>query len=99
MKRLIAKGITVATLVAALAFPLASPAFADQNPSGTGTGPPSQTCLTDATGFVEPGNAANSPGSPFDEPGTNPNFPAGGIGGQNYSPNAQYDVACYQLSH
>ena len=103
MKRLIVKGITVALLVAALAFLAATPAFADTNPSGTGQ--PGQTCLTDPTGFTEPGNASSSPGSPFNE--TLP-----GIGGQNYAGNgsgssnanstnavSQYDVACYQLSH
>jgi len=50
-------------------------------------------------GLTTPGNSANSPGSPFNEPtsGGNPNNP-GGIGGQNYSPTSQYDVACFQQS-
>jgi len=26
------------------------------------------------------------------------NSPLGGIGGQHYSPNSQYDVACFQQS-
>ena len=89
MKRLIVKGITVALLVAALAFPLASPAFADQNPNGTGQpGAPINTCGPNNP--VTPGNTANSPGSPFNPSGT-----AGGV----YNPLAQYDIACYQLSH
>jgi hypothetical protein len=111
MKRLIVKGITVTLLVAALAFPLASPAFASGNPGGTGQ--PGQSCQDQLTsGGTTPGNAANSPGSPFDEPGFGP-APNGGIGGQNYAnagsggtnpatnPNAvsQYDVACYHLSN
>ena len=103
MKRLIVKGITVAMLGAVLAFPLATPVFADTNPSGTGQ--PGQTCLTDTTGFTEPGNASSSTGSPFNEtlPGTGgQNYAGNGSGSMNAnSGNAvsQYDVACYQLSH
>jgi hypothetical protein len=26
------------------------------------------------------------------------NSPLGGVGGQHYSPNSQYDVACFQAS-
>jgi hypothetical protein len=67
------------------------------NPNGTG--PPSQSCQTQlTTGGTTPGNAANSPGSPFDEPGFGP-APNGGTGGLHYSPNSQYDVACYHVSH
>jgi hypothetical protein len=78
---------------AALCFGLASaaPAWAD-NPPGP-PGPPSQSCQD--LGLTTPGNSANSPGSPFNEPsGSNP----GGIGGQHYSENSQYDVACFQQS-
>jgi len=95
MKHLIAKGITVIALVAALAFPLVSPAFASGNPSGTGR--PNQSCQdVEAAGGRAPGNASSSPGSPFNEPGINSTN--GGIGGQHYSPTSQYDVACYQVS-
>jgi hypothetical protein len=92
MKRLIVKGVTIAVMVAALALPLASPAFADQNPQGTGQpGAPNNVC--GSSNPVSPGNGnnASSPGSPFSS--------TGGIGGANYNPLAQYDIACYQLSH
>ena len=42
-----------------------------------------------------PGHAQESPGSPFDEPGEGAS-PEGGKGGQHYSENARYDVACFQ---
>ena len=65
-------------------------ALASGNPSGTG--PPNQSCQAQPS---SPGNASSSPGAPFNEPsGSNP----GGVGGQNYSPTSQYDVACYQVS-
>ena len=74
----------------------ATPVMAATNPSGTG--PPDQSCQDQLTsGGMTPGNSANSPGSPFDEPGFGP-APNGGIGGQNYSENSQYDVACFQVS-
>ena len=100
MKRFIVKGITIAILGAALAFPLAPPAFADQSPNGPGQpGAPGTTCqmFTDT-----PGDAANAPGSPF-----NPN----GNAGLHYAGNpgtasaahsnsdeaiSQYDIACFQ---
>lgn len=72
-------------------------ALASGNPSPTGTGPPSQSCQDiEAAGGTTPGNAANSPGSPFNEPGIN--SANGGTGGQHYSENSQYDVACYHVS-
>jgi hypothetical protein len=83
--------VFVALLITLFTLGLASPALAD-NPPGP-PGPPSQSCQD--LGLTTPGNSANSPGSPFNEPsGTNP----GGIGGQNYSPRSQYDVACFQQS-
>ncbi len=102
MKHLIVKGITVAMLGAVLAFPLATPVFADTNPSGTGQ--PGQTCLTMTTGFTEPGSASSSPGSPFNEISgiAGPLYAGNGVSSTTpSSPNAvsQYDVACYQLSH
>jgi ABC-type glycerol-3-phosphate transport system substrate-binding protein len=75
-------------------------AFAASNPSGTGQ--PSQTCLT-ASAPDEPGNAASARGSAFNE--------NGGIAGSVYAGNgisastagsthavSQYDVACFQVS-
>ena len=85
-----------ATLVTFAIVCTAGPAFGDANPSGTG--PPSQSCQAqEAAGGTTPGHASSSPGSPFNEPGIN--SPNGGTGGQHYSPNSQYDVACYQVSH
>jgi hypothetical protein len=88
MKRVIAIG----ALVVALFGPAAGTALAAPNPSGTG--PPSQTCLS-STAPSEPGNASSSPGSPFNEPVNGSN---GGTGGAHYNANSQYDVACYQVS-
>lgn len=73
-------------LVSSLGFAFAA------NPHSPGTtGQPGKTCGDPgATNF--PGNGINpitSPGSPFNE--TKP-----GTGGANYSPNSQYDVACFQ---
>jgi len=89
------RSLFVALIITFFTLGLAGPALAD-NPPGP-PGPPSQSCQD--LGLTTPGNAANSPGSPFNEPGTgsNPNNP-GGIGGQNYSPTSQYDVACFQQS-
>ncbi|HEX9316598.1 MAG TPA: hypothetical protein VGA71_14460 [Actinomycetota bacterium] len=85
MRRSLALAILLPTLV------VASPAWGQGNPSGTGL--PSQSCQQQ-TG--SPGQASTSPGAPFNEPtSTSP----GGTGGQNYSPTSQYDVACYQVSN
>lgn len=83
--------LLVAPLVVAVCVVPAAPAFADNPP---GTGQPGQSCQ--ALEPNTPGNSANSPGSPFNEPGINSTN--GGIGGQHYSENSQYDVACFQLS-
>ena len=92
MKRFIAKGITVILLVAALAFPLATPAFA----ASPGTqGQPGQSCQAQPSGpagFNSGGFAhaetvyAGSPGSPSAANG-------------NAHAVSQYDVACYQVSN
>ena len=86
-------------VLAATVFALAAtPAYGAVNPSGTGQ--PSQTCLS-STASSEPGNAASAPGSAFNE--------NGGIAGSMYAgsqpqnsdnPNSvsQYDVACFQVS-
>ncbi len=88
MRRLL---VVVGTFIL-LRLGTAAPALADTT-SGT-PGPPNQSCQ--AVEPNTPGNAANSPGSPFNEPGIN--SVNGGIGGQNYAPNSQYDVACFQAS-
>ena len=62
----------------------AGPGITPGNPSGTGN--PSQTCLSD-TAPNTPGNAALSPGSPFHEPQTMSPADPGGIGGQHYAGN------------
>jgi hypothetical protein len=96
MKRLAALlGLVVALLVAATS------SLAASNPSGTGQ--PSQTCLS-STAPSEPGQAAGAPGSAFNETGP-------GMAGTVYAGNgvsattagsthavSQYDVACYQVS-
>ena len=100
MKRFIVKVITIAMLGAALALPLASPAFA----ASPGTqGQPGQTCLS-STAPSEPGQASSAPGSAFNEtgPGTAGTVYAGnGVSATTAnSANAvsQYDVACFQVS-
>jgi hypothetical protein len=75
--------------------------MAAANPSGTG--PPNQSCQsfeTPGTGAGAPGHSGTSPGSVFNEPG----FGSlnGGTGGAAYNragAPAQYDVACFQVSH
>jgi hypothetical protein len=91
MRKLIAA--TLVSIAAVAAVPAGS--LAAHNPSGTGK--PSQSCQEiEAAGGRTPGKAASSPGSPFNEPGINST--EGGTGGQHYSENSQYDVACYQVS-
>jgi hypothetical protein len=97
----------VLLLSTAVALASASVATADNPP---GTGQPSQTCLSTATGPLEPGQAASSPGSPFNEPSATSD--GGTAGGVYANPTAtsglasgnthvvsQYDVACFQVSH
>ena len=93
----------IVTLLAALAlFWIGVPAtFATANPSGTGQ--PSQTCLS-STAPSEPGHAAGAPGSAFNEttPGTAGTVYAGnGVSATtpaNAAAVSQYDVACFQVS-
>ena len=79
----------------------AGTAVGARNPSGTGQ--PSQTCLS-ATAPSEPGQAAGARGSAFNETGP-------GVAGTVYAGNgisattagsshavSQYDVACFQVS-
>ena len=85
-------------LVAMVLALSAAPAFGAGNPSGTGQ--PSQTCLS-GTAPSEPGNAGSARGSAFNE--------NGGIAGSVYAGSqpqnsknpksvSQYDVACFQVS-
>ena len=114
MKRLIVKGVTIAVMATALAFPLASPAFADTNPPQTPTtGQPgsSDGVACEVTTSSSPGAANVAPGSPFNEPMINSQFggTAGlvyaGQGGSASAANSnstaavgQYDVACLMVS-
>jgi hypothetical protein len=76
-------GVGIVLIIVMAGFGVAAPASADNPP---GVGPPGQSC--EALGPNNtPGHAASSPGSPFN--------PAGKAG-RVYSPNSQYDVACFQ---
>jgi hypothetical protein len=89
------KLVLSATAVLALA---AAPAFGAGNPSGSGQ--PSQTCLS-STAPSEPGNAGSAPGSAFNENGGTAGSKYAGSAPQNSNnPKSvsQYDVACYQVS-
>ena len=80
---------------------LTAAGLAATNPSGTGQ--PSQTCLS-STAPTEPGQAAVAPGSAFNEtsPGTAGTVYAGnGVSATtpaNAAAVSQYDVACFQVS-
>ena len=94
MKRLIAAGL----ITAALVVPPAASALAAGNPSGTGQ--PSQTCLS-SKAPNEPGNASTAPGSAFNENGGTAGSVYAGQQPQNSKNSnsvSQYDVACYQVS-
>jgi hypothetical protein len=96
MRTLFAVAVTVASLAIGAVGATAAP-----NPSGTGQ--PSQTCLS-STAPSEPGQSAGAKGSAFNEtgPGTAGVVYAGnGVSATTAgSPNAvsQYDVACFQVS-
>jgi hypothetical protein len=92
MKKLIAGLCAVAFALAISAVPV----LADSNPSTTGTGQPSQSCQEQTSsppGFNTAGFAhaalvyAGSPQSPTISNNANAHAVA------------QYDVACYQVSH
>jgi predicted MFS family arabinose efflux permease len=94
MKHLIVKGITVVALVAALALPLASPAFA----ASPGTqGQPNQSCQAQPS---SPGQASGAPGSAFNTGGQAGTVYAGQQPQNSSNPKSvsQYDVACFQVS-
>ena len=91
MKKLVSSAAVLFALAAA-------PALGAGNPSGTGQ--PSQTCLS-STAPSEPGSAASAAGSACNE--------NGGIAGSMYAGSqpqnsnnpasvSQYDVACFQVS-
>ena len=104
MRRLIVKGITVATLVAALAFPLATPAFADTSPNGPGQpGAPGTTCFTSDATAMAPGASMDASGSVFNPSGTagtvyagNPGTPS--LANGSSTAVSQYDIACLQVT-
>jgi hypothetical protein len=83
---------------AALAIVAAGAALADGNPSPTGTGQPSQSCQSQPN---TPGNSATAPGSAFNTLGKAGTVYAGTQpqNSTNSHSVAQYDVACYQVSH
>jgi hypothetical protein len=92
--------LPIVAIIAALVIGVFVPAAYAGSGNPSGTGPPSQSCQTiEGEGGVAPGNghASSSPGSPFNEPELNSE--KGGIGGQHYNEGAQYDVACYHVSH
>ena len=92
------RAFVAATAVTILFALTAVGAFAGGNPSGTGQ--PSQTCLS-PTAPSEPGQAANASGSAFNENGgTAGSMYAGSQPQNSNNPKSvsQYDVACYQVS-
>ena len=99
MSRIIRRALLATLLVGVLAVP--GVASAATNPSGTGQ--PSQSCLSQ-TAPAEPGGSPSARGAAFNENGGI----AGGVyagspgtpSAANGSPKAvsQYDVACYQVS-
>ena len=96
MKRLLA----ATALAGALTLSVVLPATAASNPSGTGQ--PSQTCLS-MTAPNEPGHAASAPGSAFNENGGTAGAVYAGNGVSAMHANSgnavsQYDVACFQVS-
>ncbi len=97
MKRMLA----VVALVAAMFGSTIGTALAAGDPSGTGQ--PSQTCLS-STAPSEPGNAGSASGSAFNENGGTAGSVYAGNGVSATTPASgqavsQYDVACYQVSH
>ena len=92
MKRIAAALGTIAVTAVA-----ATPSLAASNPSPSGTGQPSQTCLVTAP--LEPGHAASAPGSAFNQNGKSGSVYAGQQSqntrtNRNNATNSQYDVAC-----
>jgi hypothetical protein len=84
------------TLAGVLALAVSGPAAAD-NPPGP-PGQPGQSCQQQTN---TPGNSANAPGSAFNPNGVAGTVYAGTQPQNSNNPNsvAQYDVACFQVSH
>jgi hypothetical protein len=89
--------------LAAIATPGALATNFHNEPGQNPTGKPEFSCQeinkeNGTAGGPNPfasGKAQESPGSPFNE-GEIEGLKAGGTGGEHYSENARYDVACYQ---
>jgi hypothetical protein len=89
-----------------LALVLTLPAFAASPHTSGATGQPNQSCQAQPS---SPGHAANAPGSAFNPASVSDGVYAGTghAAGQSGNPNAnsnpnavaQYDVACFQVSH
>ena len=106
MKRFLVKGITVAVLGAALAFPVAAPAFALTTPDTGQPGSSAGTSCGSGTAANTPGSAGSSPGAPFNGslPGQADTVYAGNPGTASLAHSnstaavSQYDVACLQVT-
>jgi hypothetical protein len=87
--------LTLATTTA-LGLAGAVGALADSNPNGTGQR--GQSCQAQPS---TPGNSASAPGSAFNPNGVAGTVYAGTQPQNSTNPHsvAQYDVACYQVSH
>jgi len=96
---LVRKLILAIALSTSLVLAGASLAFADTNPSPSGTGQPNQSCGS-LTAPNTPGNAVSAPGSAFNPNGTAGMVYAGQQPQNSTNPNSvsQYDVACFQFS-
>jgi hypothetical protein len=92
MIRKLILGVTVSTAILVAG---AGAAFADTTGN---TGQPSQSCQAQTT---TPGNSASAPGSAFNTSGVAGTHYAGNAPQNSNNPNsvAQYDVACFQVSH
>src|SRR6266404_1245933 len=98
IKKITILGSSIALTLSLLGFGLT--ALAASNPSGTGQ--PSQTCVTTTSAANEPGKAASAPGSAFNENGGTAGSVYAGSDGTASLLHAnsshavsQYDVACY----
>ena len=106
MRRLIVKGITITVMATALAFPLATPAFADTSPNGPGQpGSPGTTCFTSTDTALAPANSVTTTnGSVFNGSGQASAVYAGNTGtasaanAQSSAAVSQYDIACLQVT-
>ncbi len=98
-KKIMVMGSSIALVVGLAVFGFT--ALAAGNPSGTGQ--PSQTCVTTTSAANEPGSAGTAPGSAFNENGGTAGSVYAGNGVSATKANSsnavsQYDVACYQVT-